>query len=121
MDFIETDGGGITARVERHAAELNRSMSSIGKMSEHPSPPYNLPDIGEAPRLQGLTQRLRRLPLRSSWRLRWDLVGRLLGMGVQMGLIDITSLNWVGWFGRIALVLNHPLTIGRSVVRMVWK
>jgi hypothetical protein len=37
MDFIETDGGGITARVERHAAELNRSMSSIGKMSEHPS------------------------------------------------------------------------------------
>jgi hypothetical protein len=82
MDFIETDGGGITARVERHAAELNRSMSSIGKMSEHPSPPYNLPDIGEAPRLQGLTQRLRRLPLRSLWRLRWDLVGRLLGMGV---------------------------------------
>jgi steroid delta-isomerase-like uncharacterized protein len=27
----------------------------------------------------------------------------------------------IGWFGRIALVLNHPLTIGRSVVRMVWK
>jgi hypothetical protein len=24
-----------------------RSMSSTGKMSEHPSPPYNLPDTGE--------------------------------------------------------------------------
>jgi hypothetical protein len=25
-----------------------RSMSSTRKMSEHPSPPYNLPDTGEA-------------------------------------------------------------------------
>jgi predicted ester cyclase len=27
----------------------------------------------------------------------------------------------VGWFGRAALALNHPLTIGRSIVRMLWK
>jgi steroid delta-isomerase-like uncharacterized protein len=27
----------------------------------------------------------------------------------------------VGWFGRAALALNHPLIIGRSIVRMLWK
>jgi hypothetical protein len=27
----------------------------------------------------------------------------------------------VGWFGRLALVINHPLIIGRSAVRMLWK
>jgi steroid delta-isomerase-like uncharacterized protein len=27
----------------------------------------------------------------------------------------------VGWFGRLALTLNHPVTIGRSLVGMVWK
>ena len=27
----------------------------------------------------------------------------------------------VGWFSRLALVINHPLIIGRSAVRMLWK
>lgn len=26
----------------------------------------------------------------------------------------------VGWFGRLALMLNHPLIVGRSVIRMLW-
>ena len=27
----------------------------------------------------------------------------------------------VGWLGLLTLMLNHPLTIGRSVLRMLWK
>jgi len=27
----------------------------------------------------------------------------------------------MGVLGKIALVLNHPVTIGRSVVRAIWK
>ena len=27
----------------------------------------------------------------------------------------------VGWFGQLALMLNHPLLIGVSAVRMLWK
>ena len=27
----------------------------------------------------------------------------------------------VGWFGRLALVINHPLIIGRSAVSLLWK
>jgi hypothetical protein len=26
----------------------------------------------------------------------------------------------VGWFGQAALALNHPLIIGRSIVRVLW-
>jgi hypothetical protein len=75
------------------------SMSSTRK-TEHRNRRTSC--LERLPRLQRLPQRLRRLPLR---RLRWlrrDLVGRLrrlrlwrlLGVGIQMGLLNRSPHDW---------------------------